>query len=68
MTGQKTGYVFPIKWEMQGPGWYTCKNVGAICREKKGWIFYPERIWEDPPSEPFKTLKEAKAEAERSDT
>lgn len=53
-----------IIWEMQEAGWYT-SELGSIVRERTGWVFYPEELFA-PPIGPYKTLKEAKAEAERS--
>ena len=30
----------PVTWSRQEPGWYT-SELGAICRELNGWVFYP---------------------------
>jgi hypothetical protein len=52
------------EWDCEEAGWYTHPEYGGICNEGDGWYFYPlkhkNRIG------PFKTLQNAKNEAEKA--
>lgn len=55
-------------WEQIGDSWYRCDGIGAIRKEVDGkWWFFaswlPDR--HDQNIGPFRTLKAAKAEAQR---
>lgn len=53
-------------WCREEAGWYTHPRLGGICQEQMGeWLWYPPLTLEI--IGPFKTLREAKEAAERTE-